>query len=296
VTVLLLVAMPLLLAPRQLHRRPFYSEEAAEAGHLPRLGPLRPAEPGAAVAREKGGDAGGPQVSDAVHARPREDDGIGQDGAPLGGAPLQVAQHHLAAGLVVAVVAERLHRLVPVAAAADEAGVAVPLLVVVDERLDQDHLTVRARPDVGAVDPDGGRHPVERRDDVRRAVNGFDVLTEEGGLEHRAGFELLGHARLVAPGGVRWVNWGGARAWRERGAGESRVAAARDRRQRCTRTTPQLWMPTPATTLIHTLTHSYKRPCKPSGLPLFIRVAPVQGSMTGDIVSSTAHIFDGTAF
>ena len=99
------------------------------------LRPVGAAEAVATVLAEEGADALGAEVGDAVVAVPRQDDGVGEDHLALVDAALEVAEDELAARHVVAEVAERLHDLSPRSRVVVPPGVAVELLVVLDERL-----------------------------------------------------------------------------------------------------------------------------------------------------------------
>jgi hypothetical protein len=65
----------------------------------------------------------------------RKDDRIGQDDFPLVDAALEVAKDEVTTRNVVAEVAQGLHNLAPFSCVVIPSGVAVELLVVLDERL-----------------------------------------------------------------------------------------------------------------------------------------------------------------
>lgn len=123
-------------------------------------------------------------------------------------APLEVAEDVVAAGYVVAKVAQGLHDLSPLPRRVGPASVAVELLVVLDEGL-LETLDPRPAPrpsvkgpDLGDVDLDGlveDVEPVEAIGNLEGLVDSLDVQGEEIGFEGGARLEPLAYARLARP-------------------------------------------------------------------------------------------------
>lgn len=82
---------------------------------------------------EERADTIGSKISHAIVAVSRQDDGVREDNLVLVDAALEIAQDELAACDVVAEVTEGLHDLSPRLRVVAPSGVAVELLIVLDE-------------------------------------------------------------------------------------------------------------------------------------------------------------------
>lgn len=96
---------------------------------------MRATEAVADVLSEKRADAPGAKICHAVLAIPRQDNGIREDYLMLVDAALEVAQNIIAAGHMVAKVAEGLHDFPPYPSLVGPSAIAVELLVVLDKWL-----------------------------------------------------------------------------------------------------------------------------------------------------------------
>lgn len=188
----------------------------------------------ASVVAEEGLDPLGTEIGDAILSGPRDNDRIGEDHFGLVDASLKVAKHVVAARDMVAKVAQGLHDLGPLDPSVVPSRVAVELLVVGDERLDQRVLSSPAteggvlKPPHGRdIDLDGFGHDaelVEAVDKFQCLVDSLDVKPEEIVGKDCARLEPLGDAGLTTAWalGVRALG-NPAKSTGGEGVGEGRV-------------------------------------------------------------------------